>query len=424
MIKLKTLLNDIRYSNNISHRKELLVCGGAYGHMSHPFDVDINLTFGQLKDIVNKALDGELGVTLEKTDGVALSISWVDGRLVAARNKGHLKNRGRNALDIKGIATKFAGRGELEKAYNFAMNDLSTSISQLSEKQRQRIFKDGACFMNLEVIYPTSVNVIPYGLSLLVFHGTMEYDMDGNVIGEDKSSARILAGMVKQINQNVQRNYTIQGPPVTELPKNKKLQSLKPLYLSKITKLQNEFGLKDNHGVADYHQKWWEHFVDKNAPNLDGQQKIGLVKRWAFGDKNFRIKDISDPSIEKWAHSIDKTDHKKISKDNIIKFENIFLGMGSEILSFMKSVLVASPDKAKRAMVHRLEKTINDITAKGTEAQIEKLRLELKRLADIGGFEKIVPIEGIVFQGPNGRTMKLTGKFSAINQINGIFFNK
>ena len=36
-------------------------------------------------------------------------------------HKGHLKNKGANALDITGVATKFAGRGELEKAYNFAM---------------------------------------------------------------------------------------------------------------------------------------------------------------------------------------------------------------------------------------------------------------------------------------------------------------
>ena len=45
--------------------------GGAYGHMNHPFDSDVNLTFGQLKDIVNRALDGTLENTREKTDGQA-----------------------------------------------------------------------------------------------------------------------------------------------------------------------------------------------------------------------------------------------------------------------------------------------------------------------------------------------------------------
>ena len=136
MIRLNKLLSEV-----------LLNEGGAYGHMNHPFDTEINLTFGQLKDIVNKALEGNLDLAREKTDGQALAISWRDGRLVAARNKGHLKNKGENALDIKGVATKFAGRGELEKAYNFAMNDLSKAIKSLSEKQRDKIFKGGACFM-------------------------------------------------------------------------------------------------------------------------------------------------------------------------------------------------------------------------------------------------------------------------------------
>ena len=45
--------------------------------------------------------------------------------------------------------------------------------------------------MNLEVIYPTSVNVIPYGQKVLVFHGTMEYNDEG-VIGGENGEERIL----------------------------------------------------------------------------------------------------------------------------------------------------------------------------------------------------------------------------------------
>jgi mannose-6-phosphate isomerase-like protein (cupin superfamily)/predicted GNAT family acetyltransferase len=544
--------------------RTLLLCGGSYGHMAHPFDIEINLTFGQLKDIVKRALNGELELTREKcvagdtvihtekngdmtiaefvdnnlvdkvlsfneetgqneymdvmasfnndttdewleieledsktiqvtpnhrmyvegigyveakdltedielytstgsivkiksikrinkeqnrydlkvdgfscyyandilvhnTDGQALAVSWVNGRLVAARNKSHLKDRGKGAMDINAVASKFAGRGGLTDAYNFAMKDLSAAIDKLSQKQKEKVFGNGSKFMNLEVIYPESVNVIPYGQALLVFHGTFEYDEAGNIIGEDQSAGRVLAGMIKQINQNVQSKYTIQGPPVTKLPKNKELSKLQPKYFGMISKLQSEFGLKDNQGVGEYHQKWWENFVNKNAPALDAQQKIGLVKRWAFGDKGFRLKEIGDEKIRKWADKIDKEDQSKISKENIMKFEKIFLGVGADVLSFMSSVLTVNPDKAKRVMADRLEKTIKDIEAKGSEAQIAKLRLELQRIADLGGFEKLVPNEGIVFQypsGPNGYTMKLTGFFSAHNQINGIFFSK
>ena len=408
---------------NINESK-LLQEGGAYGHMSHPFDTDINLTFGQLKDIVNRALEGTLEFTREKTDGQALAISWRDGRLVAARNKGHLKNKGENALDIKAVADKFAGRGELEKAYNFAMKDLSDSIKSLSEKQRDKVFKQGACFMNLEVIYPTSVNVIPYGQALLVFHGTMEFNMDGIAIGENGDAARVLAGMIKQVNKDVQDNYTIQGPPVIKLPKSQNLNKSKSKYSSQISKLQKEFSLKDTDGVANYHQAWWEQWVDKNSPtSLDNKTKMGLVKRWAFMEKGFRLdkKNFSDEKTLEWAKKTDKEDQKKIGKTNLMKFEQIFLGLGAEVLEFTSSALTVNPDKAVRDMKKRIDKTIKDVKKSGDPKKIEKLKLELGRLQSIGGSKKIVPNEGIVFV-YNDSTFKLTGTFASVNQILGIFF--
>jgi len=428
-ITLKTLINDIKKSTNPLDNRTLLLCGGSYGHMAHPFDTEINLTFGQLKDIVNRALEGNLEMVTEKLDGQALAISWKNGRLIAARNKGHLKNKGEAALDINGVSTKFQGRGDIEKAYNYAMKDLSNAISSLSEKQREKIFKNGACFMNLEVIYPPSANVIPYGAPFLVFHGTMEYDDDGNPIGENKEAARILAGMIRQVEKDVQDVYTIQGPPVVELPKVQSLASKKPKYLAQITKLQKEFGLSDNDGVAEYHQAWWERWVDKNSPTLlDNTIKMGLVKRWAFGDKGFRLnsKNIEDSKVLDWATKTDKSKEVQTQqKENLMKFEDIFLGVGAEVLKFTDSALVASPDSATQKIRKDIKATIKDVQKRGNPKQIEKLKLELRRLNSIGGLENIVPIEGIVFRyktTDNIYTLKLTGAFASSNQLLGIFF--
>ena len=402
--------------------ESLLLEGGAYGHMNHPFDIEMNLTFGDLKTIVTKALNGDLELTREKTDGQALAVSWVNGRLVAARNKSHLKSKGAGAMTIGQVADKFAGRGGLTDAYNFAMQDLSKAIAALSEPQRKKIFKDGACFMNLEVIYPTSVNVIPYNQPLLVFHGTFEYDDAGTIVGENQQAASILGGMIKQVNAHVQSKYTIQGPPMTKLPKSEQLAKLQGKYLGMISKLQSEFGLSDNDGVADYHQAWWNKFVEKGGKKLDAQEKIGLVKRWAFGDKSFRIATIQDPKLRAWAEQTDKQDQQKISKQNLMRFEEIFLGVGADVLSFMESVLTANPDSAKRQMVARLQSTIAQVKASGDPKKVEKLKLELQRLNALGGFDKIVPNEGIVFV-YNGNTYKLTGAFAPLNQILGIFFD-
>ena len=427
-IAMDHLCEDLNYYQTLAKiekptNESILLEGGAYGHMNHPFDIEMNLTFSDLKNIVTKALNGDLETAREKTDGQALAISWVNGRLVAARNKSHLKNGGVGAMTIGQVADKFAGRGGLTDAYNFAMQDLSKAISGLSDSQRKMVFKNGTCFMNLEVIYPTSVNVIPYGQPLLVFHGTFEYDKEGTVVGENQQAARILAGMIKQVNAHVQSKYTIQGPPMQSLPKSDDLSSRQGKYFSMISKLQSEFGLKDSDGVADYHQAWWMNFVDKNAKKLDAQQKIGLVKRWAFGNKSFRIADIKDDKLRAWAEQIDKQDQQKISKQNLMRFEEIFLGVGADVLSFMTSVLTANPDSAKKQMVSRLQSTITQVKGSGDPKKIAKLKLELQRLNALGGFDKIVPNEGIVFV-YGGNTYKLTGAFAPLNQILGIFFDK
>ena len=57
--------------------------GGAAGHMSHPFD-DKDLTFKDLKKIIERTFDGELdcedGVT-EKLDGQNLMVSVSEKKL-------------------------------------------------------------------------------------------------------------------------------------------------------------------------------------------------------------------------------------------------------------------------------------------------------------------------------------------------------
>lgn len=415
------LLRDFgRRNGNIYESKQMINEGGAYGHMNHPFDISMNLTFGDLKKIINNALDGKLGVVREKTDGQALAISWKNGKLIAARNKGHLANGGASALDMNALASKFNGRGALSDAYNFAMRDLYSAISGLSEKERQSIFKDGSAFCNLEVIYPQNANVIPYGQNLLIFHNVVEYDEKGNAIGSVKGAESKLASMIKQINKHVQDTYTIQGPPITKLPKDEKLSSQKGKFNGMLSKLQSEFGLSDRDGVAEYHYAWWMNFVNKSKKNLAQLEKEGLARRWAFDNKSFTIKSIADEDARKWADGVDKDAKDKIMKGNLRKFEDIFLGVGAEVLSFMSSVLTAQPDSALQSIRKSLESSISDIRSGGSEAQIKRLEKELARLNAIGGFEKLVPNEGLVFF-YKGNTYKLTGTFAPLNQILGIF---
>ena len=71
--------------------------------------MDKKYIFKDLKEIITMGLGGQLNrednVT-EKLDGQNLMISWKDGKLIAARNKGHLKNAGKTVQSILSSSTK------------------------------------------------------------------------------------------------------------------------------------------------------------------------------------------------------------------------------------------------------------------------------------------------------------------------------
>ena len=409
-------------------KKEILAEGGAYGHMAHPFD-DKNLTFGDLKKIIELGLGGQLSrednVT-EKLDGQNIMVSWKDGKLIAARNKGHIKNGGKTALDTKGIISKFKGRGDIKDAFVFAMKDLEKAIKSLSDKQKEKIFNNGYNFMNLEVMWPKSENVVNYDKAELVFHGALVYDDSGKVVGEVKGSGRILAGMIQQRNQNIQKKYKIGKPNFLQVPKHQDFSKMKSKFLGRLSKLQSKFGLKDNDTLGLYHQKWWEQFILKQLKKISPKVLEGLVKRWAFFDKSYKIPQIKqdlkdEPIFLEWVLKTDKENHANIVKENMKPFEELFFGVGAEILKNVKGFMAANPKKSVQSIRKKLNTSIENVIASGDKKKLNTLKLQLDKLNKIGGVDAIVPSEGIVFK-YKGKTYKFTGAFAPINQITGLIY--
>jgi len=430
-IDLKEQINPKSELKQRSKEKELLLMGGAYGHLNHPFD-DKNLTFGDFKTLIINTLQGNLsseGAVTEKTDGQNIMISWKNGKLIAARNKGHIKNFGANSLDVKGIANMFAGRGDIEKAFTSAMVDLETAISGLSKKQKDKIFAEGKKFMSLEVIYPKTSNVIPYDKSILQFHGTIEYDANGSPIGSDRGSARMLAGMIKQINKNIQKTYSITQPFVANLPKVKNFDERQSYFLGKLATLQNEFALSDTDTLADYHQAYWIEYIYNGAKNTDypnptNDVLMNLTKRWAFFDKSYKIpqikKDLKDyPEFLDWVLSTDKMDLKRLQKQHIRDWEVLFFELGAEVLTNIKDFIAANPDKAVQKIKNDLAKAITKVRKAKDPSQLQMLKTQLDRLNALGGLNSIIPSEGITFMF-KGKVYKYTGAFAPVNQILGM----
>jgi len=404
--------------------KKILSEGGAYGHMSHPFD-DNNLTFGDFKNIIRNALQGtaEFKNVVEKTDGQNIMVTWKDNKLKAARNGGQIKN----PISVSEIATMFDGRGDIKDAFVFAMMDLDAAISKLSNKDRNRIFDNGKNFMNLEILYPATKNVVDYDRAVLQFHGALVYDSNGQAVGEVKNSGSLLASMINKVNQSVQSHFNIIPPQILTIKKGLNFAENQAKFLAQLNKLQSTFNLKDSDTIGMYHQSWWSDFISKKADSMKyaitNDVLVGLVNRWAFFEKAFDVstmkKTITNPEFLEWVLKFDKQDHKSQYKSNITPFENIMLGVGAEVMKNAEGFLSASPDKAVQDIRKQLVSTIKSIRNSGDLSALEKMETQLKRIEAIGGFKQIVPSEGLVFK-YKGNTYKFSGVFAPINNLLGL----
>ena len=403
--------------------KPLLKEGGAAGHMAHPFD-DMELTFGDLKQMFKLGLSGKIttvGAPTEKLDGQNLFVTFKKGKLYSARNKGDIKNGG---MDYTAIASKFAGRGDIEEAFTFAFRDLQSAVQKLTEKQQIMIFKNGTVWMNLEVMYPKSSNVINYDGAYIIFHGSAEYNSDGEKVKDFPQYANILAGMIKQVNANTQKTFSIEKPKAITVGKSKgykqKLQSL----ISELTALQNQMNCKDDDTLAVWHQRWWERFITDELENkglrIEPDSFKGLVKRWAFYDKSFPLNSRTLPGagLLEWAKDVESTKLKNQLKKNITPFENIVLRFGAEVLKNVSDVMALNPDSTTKKIKADVKQAIQTLSTSNDIEDLKVLQTQLSRIEAAGGIDSIAPLEGIVFN-YKGKTYKLTGTFAPVNQLLG-----
>ena len=403
----------------------LITEGGVAGHMTHPFE-DMGLTFGDLKEMFKLGLSGEISISgnpTEKLDGQNLFVTFRNGKLYAARNKGDIKNGG---MDYKSIKTKFAGRGDIEEAFTYAFEDLENAVKRLTEKQQGMVFKDGNAWMNLEIMYPKSANVINYDGAYLVFHGVSLYNKDGEKVKDYNDYAKVLAGMIKQVNQDTQKTFSIAKPKVLNIAKTKNYKERLKYFTSKITELQKQMNCKDSDTLGMWHQRWWEKYINKNAERLgvtvEKSVMEGLVKRWAFYDKSFSLnsKNIENPELLSWAKQIDSTTLKDQLKKNIKPFETLVLRFGAEVMKNVSEVMALNPEKTTEKIRNDVKIAIDKLSKSNDIKDLDVLKTQLSRIKAAGGMKSIAPLEGIVFNF-KGKTYKLTGAFAPINQLLGYF---
>lgn len=130
MISLDTIVQE-------SYDRTMLCEGGCGGHINHIFE-DGNLTFAEIRDIFKNVFQGKTQLS-EKVDGLALSITYKDGKFGVARDKKSLKD----PMDIAKLTDKYCDKKEVREAFTASVKDLSDALSSLDQVQLNKVFANG-----------------------------------------------------------------------------------------------------------------------------------------------------------------------------------------------------------------------------------------------------------------------------------------
>ena len=421
--------------------ERILTEGGAAGHMAHPYD-DHGLTFGDMKEIVARALEGRLDIeeaVTEKTDGQNIYVTWKNGQPGFARGSGTIINPMTTSEIIadfqrkqqKAIAEKGVAAGEnyqpVVDAYQACAEDLTSALTKLKPQQLQQIFKDGRVFANMEIIFPATKNVISYDKAHLQFHNLVEYDEAGNVIQTDLTGGNMLQGVIRDANADMQKTFSFIPSQQIKIGRVADFEDQQAAFFNEIDQLRTRYNLKDTDQVTEYHRAWWADVIRSKAQQLgyDIPDDVlnALIYRWGFFNKSTNIsilkKQIDNLEFVTWMTEFDKKEFKQYYKQNMEPFESIFLRLGAVVLRNAENFLAANPSKAVQEIKQEIAQLIKEFQTSTNTDSIKKLEYELRRIEKLGGFDAIVPVEGVVFV-YKGNTYKLTGAFAPVNQILGV----
>jgi hypothetical protein len=413
------------YGVPLTEAIQIIKEGGAAGHMAHPYD-DHSLSFGDVKEIIARALGGYLDIeaaVTEKTDGQNIQVTYKNNQIGFARNKGTVIN----PMSVQEIQDKFGGRGPISDAFGNAAEDLAEAFNRVDPETLNGIFKNGRVFANMEIIYPATKNVISYDVAVLQFHNLVEYDEAGNTVQTDLTGGGALQGIIQDANAHLQKTFSFIPPQRIKIGRLEDFEDQQAAFFSEVDQLESRYNLKDTDLVSDYHKAWWADIIREKAQAVGYEIPDSilslLINRWAFFDKSTSIvavkKQIDNVDFANWVTEFDKKDFKTYYKQNMEPFESIFLRLGAVVLRNAQNFLAANPSKSAQELKKDLADLIRELQTTNDINSIKKLEHELKRIQRLGGFEAIVPSEGVVFV-YGGNTYKLTGAFAPVNQILGV----
>ncbi len=440
-------------------KDQLLSEGAVAGHMNHIYD-NGEMTFGELKQLLQAAVDGKLRGT-EKTDGqnVFLSFDVSTQKARAIRNKGQIKAGG---LNVEEFDEFFSVHPNQALRYSFveALQAFEDTIKELDTDTQLKIFgkKQDNIYFNTEVMNPGmpdaepddpkgkgTTNVIPYDKKTLLIHEVghgkfhpktalpLDVDLSRNY--------SILENALIGKSTDVASVFSVETHPRRKLEAagTSKAAEVIASTIDAIDNITGDFSLNDSNTIQDLVMVQVQPIIDQFGLTEDRNklllQRVFRLCRSIKDRAKFVPCGQKDPETGETTH-LPRPTMRQITDgipqdltDEIKQFDNSFAygqytaTLSNSLYDFTNAVLegfnssfIKDNEMAIRSLRDQISQSIEKIKNSSNEAARQDLEKQLKKLKDVRNVN--TPSEGFVFDF-NGATYKFTGWFAPSNQILG-----
>jgi hypothetical protein len=389
--------------------KNMIVEGGAAGHMSHPFEYD-EMTGRDLIDLVDDLFSGKIENMKEKLDGTNIHATMNNnGQVVFIRNKSNL-NSELGGMSIQDMADKWADKPSVQNTFLTA-GEIITKIFNKLGKKYFNPDSETRKVINCECIVAGKTNIMPYAEDRVAFHGYVIYKKNGSVWEE----AENVEGHVDDIYK------AAEGMNEARPRKNLVVKSIEEaakfakVFKSDLENLFKSEGLSINATIDEWKRKRF----DAIKPSWLDKEVNRVFDRWFNDDKSLKATDLKKLYPDHYDEVKSDKFAKPFIKQVMEPIDDLFLEIGNAFINLCDGFTNSA---THNTIVDTLKKDIENVCVEieknGSDENKKFLEIQLGRLKKLGE-DSINSAEGIVFV-YKGKLMKLTGSFASINQILGI----
>lgn len=404
-----------RYVYNKQHR---VYEGGAAGHMHHIYDYT-ELSLRDIKGLIRNLFSGKVEDITEKLDGMNIQCTMnSEGKVVFIRNKSDL-NSLKGGMDADDVAARWAGKESVAKVYISAYE----IIEKVFKKIGKKFFnpdKNTKILANCECIVAGKTNVLLYSSAQVDFHNLWVYKREDESSQWEKDD--VTTDGINVLDKACEDIDGAQLTPKAIIRVTEKSSTLLVEYIKRIDAIFKEAGCSEQSTIEDYKRARFEDICNTKYEWITTSKEgmTALFNRWFNGDKSVKLTALKKIYVD-YNDELASVDYKKIVFECMKPLDTFFSRFGNSIISLCDGMVNAgSESKVIASLSSDLEDVVSEVREKGSVELNDKLTTQLNRLAELGN--QLNATEGIVFK-YNGKLMKVTGSFAALNQALNLKWN-